>query len=111
MKKDPAVFVQNMLDCIEKIESYSAGKSESDFINSKIFQDAVIWRIEMLGQAAAHVPETFRAKHSHIPWKKLIATRDKLVKEYFQIDLPLTWKMAKETFPLLKKQLQEVSAE
>lgn len=70
MKKDPTIFLKHILESIEHIESYIKGSEEGDFMKSDEKQDAVIRRLEILGEAVRNLPEEFREKHSDIAWDR-----------------------------------------
>lgn len=108
MAKDPKIFLLHILEAIVLIERYSRGKSQGDFFDSVGFQDQVIRRIEIIGEAARHIPEKIRKAHHQVPWKKIAGMRDKIVHEYFGIDLGVTWAVVKYDLPKLKKQIQRI---
>ncbi len=56
MKKDPKIFIEHILECIEQIEKYIEGITKNEFFNSLQLQDAVIRRIEIIGEAVKNIP-------------------------------------------------------
>jgi uncharacterized protein with HEPN domain len=90
MRKDPLIFIEHILESIEDIEEYTQGSTREDFMNSKKTQDAVIRRIEIIGEAAKNLPEEVKKSHSEIPWKRMSGMRDILIHGYFGVDLGLT---------------------
>lgn len=70
MKKDPKIFIQHIIDSIEKIEEYIKNMSKQEFLNSSQTQDAVIRRIEIIGEAVKNIPEELKEKHPDIPLEK-----------------------------------------
>ena len=105
MKKDPAIFLKHILECIEE---YTKGKTKEEFLASKSLQDAVIRRIEIIGEAVKNIPQTIRKTYPQVPWKQIAAMRDIITHEYWGIDLKLTWKVATERVPPLKNDILKI---
>jgi uncharacterized protein with HEPN domain len=108
MRKDPEIFIAHILESIESIEEYVQGMEKEEFLISKKTQDAVIRRIEIIGEAVKNIPSEIKEKYPDIPWKRIAGTRNILIHEYFGIDLKLTWKVAKEEIPILKEKLLRI---
>lgn len=71
-------------------------------------QDATLRRLEVIGEAVRNLPDSFKKKHSEIPWKKIAGLRDVLIHEYFGVDMELVWKIANKDIPKLKKQIKNL---
>ena len=108
MKKDPTIFIHHILESIELIEIYSKNTTQVQFLKKPSMQDAIIRRLEIIGEAVKNLPESFRTKHSEIPWKKISGMRDVLIHQYFDVDLTLTWKVVKHELPKIKKKIIEL---
>ncbi len=108
MNKDPQVFIDHILECIELVEEYLHGKTVDDFMASTQLQDAIIRRIEIIGEATKNLPQGFKGKHPDIPWKEMAGMRDIIVHEYFGVDIKLTWRVASEDIKGLKAQLEKL---
>jgi uncharacterized protein with HEPN domain len=90
MKKDPRVYLAQILERIERILQYTAGGKEA-FFADLLIQDAVIRNFEVIGEAAKRIPETYREKHPSIPWQGLAAFRDVLIHQYAGVSIAEVW--------------------
>jgi len=111
MKKDITIFLQHMIDCIEKVEEYTETLSEEKFLRSTQSQDAVLRRLEIMGEAAKNIPDEFKRNHPTIPWGEIVRTRDKLIHGYFGVDLKITWNIIKQDLPGLKEKIIAIRRE
>lgn len=111
MKKDIKIFLLHILESIERIENFAGEISTDEFLKSEIIQDAVMRRIEIIGEAVKNIPNSFRNKYSDIEWKKIAGTRDTLIHGYFGVDLRLTFKIVKKDIPDLKKKISKILKE
>jgi len=102
MKKDPEVFLDHILECIDIIEDYSEGVTESEFMGSLSLQDMIIRRIEIIGEAVKNLPDDLKKEHTEIPWRDIAGLRDIVVHQYFGLDLELIWDVVKKDIPQLK---------
>lgn len=108
MKKDPQVFIGHILESIQLIEEYSSDFTLQEFQKSRAMQDAIIRRLEIIGEAVKNLGGPFKAKYPEIPWKPMAGMGDILIHEYFDVDLSLTWSVVKRELPSIKKHLQEI---
>lgn len=108
MKKDISVFLKHILESIERIEEFTKGISKEKFLDSVQLQDAVIRRLEIIGEAVKNLPPGFRKKHVDVPWSEIARTRDKLIHGYFGVDLTLTLDIVKKDLPDLKKKIKKI---
>lgn len=108
MKKDPRIFLQHILESIDKIEEFTSKIRLKDFLELAQVQDAVIRRLEIIGEAAKNIPADFKKKHPNIPWAEMAKTRDKLIHGYFGVDLELTWDIIENDLPALRKKIERL---
>jgi len=108
MKKDYRILIIHILECIDKVEEYTKDITKEKFFASPQIQDAVMRRIEIIGEAVKNVPQEVKDKYLDIPWKQMAGMRDILIHEYFGVDLELTWKVAEEEIFILKNKIKDV---
>lgn len=103
------LYFDDIIEAINKIEEYTKEMTFEDFKKDTKTIDAVVRNIEVIGEAAKHIPAGVRVKHIGIPWKEIIGTRSKVIHEYFGVDTEILWKTVVEDIPLLKKQISELA--
>ena len=111
MKKDVKIFLLYIIESIERIEDYIEGMSREDFMENIQVQDAVLRRLEIIGEAVKNIPQDFRKEYSQIPWKQIAGTRDILIHEYFGVDLDLVWEIIKRDLPELREKIKKILEE
>ena len=102
------LFLSDILESINKIEAYTTGIDARKFRANTLIIDAVIRNFEIIGEAAANVPEEIQEKYSKIPWSQMKAMRNIMIHEYFGVDLSITWKTLKKSLPKLRKQIEQI---
>lgn len=108
MKRDFRIYLDDILESIEIIQEYTKGKVKEDFNSNVPLQDAVLRRLEIIGEAAKHIPSGIREKYAEVPWKKIAGARDIFAHEYFGVNLERVWKTIKEDIIPFKKQIQKI---
>jgi len=111
MKKDPRVHITFILECIELIEKYTKDKTIESFNTNTQLQDAIVRRIELIGEAVKNVPQEIKDKHQEIPWARIMGMRNILIHDYLGIDLPTTWQVASKEIPILKEKILKIKQE
>jgi len=110
MNKDYLPYLNHILDSIKDIESHIKSVSRKKFLSSVKTQDAVIRKLEIIGEATKHIPSKVRKKYPEIPWKQIAGMRDRLIHVYFDVDLDLVWRILKADLPKLKKQIEKIKS-
>jgi len=105
MKRDVRVYLGDIRESILAIEEYARGLSEEEFYKNRQTQDAVVRRLEVIGEAVKSIDDDFRERYPEIPWKKIAGMRDVLTHEYFSVNLKRVWEVVRTDLPALKKKL------
>ena len=107
-KRDFRDYIQDILDSIVEVKKFVEGMRFEDFTKDKKTVNAVIRSLEVIGEAAKKVPEDLREGYPQIPWKRMTGMRDKLIHEYFGIDLEIVWEAINNELPPIKPMIQKV---
>lgn len=108
-ERNSDLYIEDIRDSIEKIEMFTSGMSFDQFKNDAKTIDAVVRNIEIIGEAATHMPQEMKIKYPTIPWTLIIGARNKAIHEYFGIDVAIVWQTVQEDIPLLKQAIQTIS--
>ena len=108
MTRDMRLYIQDVLENIEAIEGYVQSKTEEQFYGNRQVQDAVLRRLEIIGEAVKNVDEDFRGRYPEIPWKKIAGLRDVLIHEYFGVSLKRVWRVIKIDLVDLKSNISRI---
>ena len=102
------VYIRHILDALERIAEYLQGIEETEFYRSNLLQDGVIRQLEIIGEATKQISQDTRTENEHIPWKDIAGMRDKLIHEYFGVDVEQVWLTAKQDAPVLRFEIAEI---
>lgn len=93
------------------MESYIAQLDEAAFLAHPLVQDGVIRQLEIIGEAAKHVTPALRSRYPQVPWKDIAGMRDKLIHQYFSVDLAAVWLTVTQDLQVLKKAITAIMRE
>jgi uncharacterized protein with HEPN domain len=103
--KDDRERVLHILEAIQRVEKY-AGRGRAVFDQDELIQNWMVWHLQVIGEAARALSESFRSRHPEIPWANIIGMRHIIVHEYFGIDLAIVWQSISVNLPDLKRTLE-----
>jgi uncharacterized protein with HEPN domain len=95
MKQEFLDYIENIIEAMDDAMRFIEGMEYDDFLKDKKTLYAVTGAIEIIGEAVKKIPDKVKEKYSKIPWKKMAGMRDKLIYEYFGVDLKRVWKTLK----------------
>ena len=104
-------YLVDMREAIQRIQEYTSGLAYDDFLADAKTQDAVIRNIEILGEAAKRLPASLTSVSPDIEWKNIAGMRDKLVHDYFGVNLDILWDVLKAKLPPLLARVEGLISE
>ena len=105
--KDDRVYLQHIRDAIQDIEEYtSAGRAA--FFAERIRQDATLRKLQVIGEAVKNLSEDTRSQQSQVPWRRIAGMRDKVIHDYFGVNLEIVWRVVEKELPVLRRAILEL---
>lgn len=108
-------YIQDMIDFSEKVLAYTEGMDQEAFLADGLTYDATMRNLQLIGEAATHIPGEIREAHSEIPWHAIIGTRNRLAHSYLTISDSIIWGIIQEAvpdlLPALRSLLESTSGE
>ncbi len=104
-------YIDDMIGFCERVLAFTNGIDKTAFPNDPMRYDATVRNVELIGEAATHIPESVRLAHPEIPWRMVIATRNQLIHGYAGIDDDVLWSIVQTDIPALLSNLGAVKAQ
>ena len=108
--RDPELLLEDILAAIRKVDRYTAGMDWERFRQDEKTTDAVVRNLEVVGEAVRRLPEDFIARHPNVPWRQAAGLRNRIVHDYFGLDLEIIWEVIQHDLPRLRQQLENLGA-
>jgi uncharacterized protein with HEPN domain len=105
--KGDRIYLLHIRDAIQRIVEYTREGRDAFFARPMI-QDAVVRNLEIIGEAVKNLTETLKADHPDIPWKRIAGMRDKMIHEYFGVNLQLVWEAVERDLPPLHSSIDSM---
>ena len=103
--------IEDILEQISDIETFLSGISKEDFAKDKKTYNAVIRSLEVIGEAAHHLPDSVKDSYRDIPWRKMKDFRNILAHEYFGVDQDIVWETIQKQIIPLKPLIDDILKE
>ncbi len=107
-KRSPLLLLEDIILACQKIQEYTQSLSFEEFEAKDMTIDAVIRNFEIIGEAANKLPDDFKKKYPEIDWHRIRDFRNRIVHEYFGVDIAILWKIKTDNIPILIKQIQTI---
>ena len=104
--KDDQAFLHHIRDALREVRDFVEGTDYGGFLEDRMMQNAVVRSFEVVGEAAQRVSPEFCEAHADVPWRLMGDFRNKLIHDYFALDLEIIWKTATEDAPMLLDQIE-----
>ncbi|MCU0934010.1 MAG: DUF86 domain-containing protein [Thiobacillaceae bacterium] len=109
MSRDPRLYLDELIEAAENAMRFAAGEERQAFQPGQLVFEAIVRQIEIIGEAAAHLPDDFQARSPAVPWANLISMRNRLIHGYFAIDPDIVWSVVHDKLPALISELKKLS--
>ncbi len=106
-KRDIKLLLEDILESINRIEEYTLQMEFDDFTNNQLVFDGVVRNLEIIGEASTKIPTEFKEKTKNIPWREIRGLRNRIIHEYFGIDISIVWYIIKQELPQFKIEIQK----
>jgi len=105
--KSDLLYLSNIQDCIQRIESYTVEGKEK-FLETPMIQDAVIRNFEIIGEATKHLSPELKSTYPDVAWKQIAGLRDILIHDYLKVNLNRVWGIIEQSLPQLKQTVEAI---
>lgn len=107
-ERDTALLLEDIETAIGRIDRYVSGFDREQFLRDEKTIDAVVRNLEIIGEAVRWLPPQFKETHAVIPWTKIAGLRNRIVHDYFGLDLEIIWEVLQTSLPEFKNQLSHL---
>ena len=104
-------YLRDIIDAVEKIEKFTEGMDSERFYADDKTAYAVIRALEIIGEATKKVPQNIKESYPQVPWREMAGIRDKLIHDYFGVNLEVIWKTVQEDLPTLRPRILQILQE
>ena len=107
--KDDRVYLEHVRDALADIATYTSAGRDA-FFEQRIRQDATLRKLEVIGQAVKNLSDDSKSRQPQIPWKQIAGMRDKVIHDYFGVNLEIVWAVVERDLPQLERAVRDLLA-
>ena len=108
MRRDAATVLDIVLAC-RRIERYTQPHTRASFFADPIVQDAVLYKLTVIGEAVRRLSPQFCERHEDVPWRQIAGLRNRVIHEYDDIDVGTVWRVVRDEVPVLRRRLEPLA--
>jgi uncharacterized protein with HEPN domain len=101
-------YLLRILECIGKIEKYIENMDFANYEKDSKTIDAVVKNLEIIGEASRNIPVNIKMRYQNVYWKGIVGLRNRIIHEYFGVDLKIIWHIIKEEIPIMREQMEDI---
>jgi uncharacterized protein with HEPN domain len=109
-KREWRFYLDDMIAFATAVQAYTRGMDQAAFVGNRLVFNATLRNLELIGEAATHIPVEVRATAPDIPWRQIVATRNRLINAYLSIDDDTLWSIVQDDIPGLLAGLERLRA-
>jgi uncharacterized protein with HEPN domain len=108
-KRDAALLLEDMRSALTRIGRYTRGMRREEFLADEKTIDAVVRNLEIIGEAVRWLPDDFKSRHADIAWGQIAGLRNRIVHDYFGLDLEIIWQVLQTSLSSFEQQLENLN--
>jgi uncharacterized protein with HEPN domain len=109
VSRDPRLYLDDLIEAVENALRFSEGLERENCLPGSMVFEAIVRQIEVIGEAAAHLPPEVQRQAPSIPWVNLIGMRNRLIHGYFAVDPDIVWSVVQHNMPVMLPALKELT--
>jgi uncharacterized protein with HEPN domain len=108
-RRDPHLLLEDIRSALARIERYTTGMQREQFLVDEKTIDAVVRNLEIVGEAVRWLPDDFKRGYVAVPWGQVAGLRNRIVHDYFGLDLEIIWQVLQTLLREFRQQLDEIT--